>query len=216
MKLYSADLSPFAARARLAIYAKGCPVEIVPPPEGGLKSPEYLAINPIGKIPSLALDDGTVIPESQTIVEYLEEKFPETPLRPADPEGRAHVRLIERVVEVYIATPLVTLFGQMNPKTRDQAVVDAELANVEKGLSYLNLFMGEGPYAGGKGFTTADCEAMPFLFFVNLIGNSFGKPDIMKGHPKVTAYWEFISGQELGKKVTAEIMRGLAAFRPAA
>jgi len=191
-------------------------VENVPPPEGGLKSPEYLAINPIGKIPSLALDDGMVIPESQTIVEYLEEKFPQKPLRPSDPEGRAHVRLIERVVEVYIAGPLVVLFGQMNPKTRDQAVVEAELANVEKGLAYLNLFMGEGPYAGGETFTTADCEAMPFLFFVNMIGASLGKPDLMAGHPKVAAYWAFISEHELGKKAAAEIMRGLAAFRPAA
>lgn len=216
MKLYSADLSPFAARARLAIYAKGCPVEIVAPPAAGLKSPEYLAINPIGKVPALMLDDGRVIPESDTIVEYLEDRFPEKPLRPADPEGRARVRLIERVTEIYVGAPLGVLFGQMNPKTRDQAVVDDAVEKLEAGLAHLEGFISDGPYAAGETFTTADCQAIPMLFFVSLIGNAVGRPEIMAAHPKLTAYWAFISQQELGQKVSAELMRGLANFRPAA
>jgi glutathione S-transferase len=216
MKLYSADLSPFAARARLAIYAKGCPVEIVPPPEGGLKTPQYLAINPMGKVPALVLDDGTVIPESDTIVEYLEEVFTDHPLRPADPEGRAKVRLIERVIEIYIAGPLQVLFGQTSPKTRDQALTDASLEKLETGLGYLDGFLGEGPYAAGKAFTTADCEAIPILFFVNLLGPMFGRAELIAGHPKVAAYWEFIGQHELAQKVSGEMMRGLASFRPAA
>lgn len=214
MKLYSVDLSPFAARARLAIYAKGCPVEIVAPPAEGLKSPEYLAVNPIGKVPALVLDDGTVIPESDTIVEYLEDRFPENPLRPADAQGRAKVRLIERVCELYVGAPLGVLFGQMNPKTRDQAVVDEQVEKLAKGLEHLNLFLGEGPYAHGAALTTADCECLPKLFFVNLIGNAVGKGDLIAAHPKVGAYWTFISGQALGQKVVAELTRGLAAFRP--
>lgn len=216
MKLYSADLSPFAARVRLAIYAKGAPVDIVAPPADGLKSPQYLAINPIGKVPALVLDDGTVIPESDTIVEYLEDRFPQTPLRPADAEGRARVRLIERVTEIYVGAPLGVLFGQMNPKTRDQAVVDDAVGKLETGLEYLNVFLSEGPYAWGDSFTTADCELLPMLFFVSLIGNAVGRPGLMDAHGKVAAYWAFIAQHELGQKVSAELMRGLANFRPAA
>ena len=48
-----------AARPRVAIYAKNLPVEILAHPTD-LKSPEYLAINPMGKLPALVLDDGTV------------------------------------------------------------------------------------------------------------------------------------------------------------
>ena len=216
MKLYSADLSPFAARVRLAIYVKGCPVEIVAPPEGGLKSPAYLAINPMGKIPALVLDDGTVIPESDTIVEYLEEVFPDNPLRPADPEGRAKVRLVERVTEIYVSAPLQVLFGQMNPRTRDQAVTDAAMAKLETGLGYLNVFMAQGPYAAGEVFTTADCETIPMLFFVNLCAGAFDKPDLISAHGKVAAYWEFAQKQAVAQKVIAQMTRGLAAFRPAA
>lgn len=215
MKLYSADLSPFAARARLAIYAKGCPVEVVAPPEGGLKSPEYLAINPIGKVPALVLDDGTVIPESDTIVEYLEDRFPEVPLRPADAEGRAAVRLIERVTEIYVGAPLGVLFGQMNPKTRDQAKVDEALEKLEGGLAHLNVFMGGGPYAYEDSFTTADCELIPILFFVGLMGRTFER-DLIGPHGKIAGYWAFAAEQALTKKVVGELMRGLAAFRPAA
>ncbi len=96
MKLYSANLSPYSARARLAIYAKGLDVEIAPPP-GGLKSPEYLALNPMGKAPSLELADGTVIPESEIVVEYLEDAFPARPLRPAKPADAARARVLARL-----------------------------------------------------------------------------------------------------------------------
>ena len=51
MKLYSVDLSPYATRVRMAIHAKGLDIEIAPPPGGDLKSAEYLAVNPMGKVP---------------------------------------------------------------------------------------------------------------------------------------------------------------------
>ena len=52
MKLYSLDLSPYASRVRVSIYAKKLPIEIVAPPAAGIKSAEYLALNPMGKIPT--------------------------------------------------------------------------------------------------------------------------------------------------------------------
>ncbi len=111
MKLYSMDLSPFAARVRVAIYAKSLPVEIVPPPEGGTQSESYLALNPMGRVPVLAVGDGFTLPESDTIVEFLADAFPESGLRPATPEGKAQARLISRVAELYVMAPMQGLFG---------------------------------------------------------------------------------------------------------
>lgn len=214
MKLYSADLSPFACRVRLAIYAKGLDIAIVDPPEGGLKGEAYLAINPIGKIPALVLDDGTVIPESDTIVEYLEDAFPDRPLRPATPEGKAKARLVARVMEIYVGGPMGALFGQMNPKTRDAALVEAKLAELEKGMEWLNLFLEpNGANAVGDSFSTADCELIPMLTFVGLMARTFGRPDLISRHDKIAAYHAAISATELGQKGQAEIMRGLAALR---
>ncbi|MFZ3004976.1 MAG: glutathione S-transferase family protein, partial [Phenylobacterium sp.] len=146
MKLYSAELSPFAARPRVAIYAKTLPVEILAHPTD-LKSPEYLAINPMGKLPALVLDDGTVIPESDTIVEYLADAFPAANLRPAQPADIARGRLIARVAELYVMASGGALFGQMNPATRDAAVVEDSFTKLESGLEHLNVFMTEDTYA---------------------------------------------------------------------
>ena len=87
MKLYDVTLSPFAARCRVQIYAKGLDIARVDPP-GGLGSDAYKRINPTGKVPALELEDGSVLPESSVIAEYLEDRVPEPSLRPADPAAR--------------------------------------------------------------------------------------------------------------------------------
>ena len=48
MILYAVTLSPFAARVRLALRVKNLDYDLQPPPGGSTRSPEYLAINPIG------------------------------------------------------------------------------------------------------------------------------------------------------------------------
>ena len=83
MKLYNVYLSPFAARCRIQIYAKNLAVDLVEPP-GGLQSASYKAIAPIGKVPFLDAE-GFLLPESELICEYLEDRFPEPSLRPAAP-----------------------------------------------------------------------------------------------------------------------------------
>jgi glutathione S-transferase len=215
MKLYSAQLSPFAARVRLAIYAKSLPVEILPPPGGGTKSPEYLAVNPMGKLPALVLDDGTVIPESDTIVEYLADAFPEARLRAAKPADIARGRLLARMAELYVMAPGGALFGQMNPATRDPAAVDAAIAKTDDGLAHLNLFMTDDAYAVGDTITTADCALAPLLFFQGVFGQVFEKGDLLARHGKVAAYWRGVQKDPAVHRVLTEMKEGLAAFRGA-
>ena len=78
------------------------------------------------RLPVLVLDDGVSIPESETIVEYLEDAFPDPALRPHGAEAAARVRLIARVSELYVKGPLFALFGQLDPsKVRAQDVAIA-------------------------------------------------------------------------------------------
>ena len=212
MKLYSAELSPFAARPRVAIYAKNLPVEILAHP-ADLKSAEYLAINPMGKLPALVLDDGTVIPESDTIVEYLADAYPEAGLRPAKPADIARGRLIARVAELYVMASGGALFGQMNPATRDTAVVDDAFVKLESGLEHLNVFMTEDPYAVGDSLTTADCALVPMLMFVGVFGMVFRKGDLLAKHTKVAAYWSRVQTEPGAAKVLGEMQAALAARR---
>ena len=211
MKLYSADLSPFASRPRVAIYAKNLPVEVLPPAGGDTKSVEYLAINPMGRLPALVLDDGTVIPESDTIVEYLADAFPEAGLRPKAAKDIARGRLIARVTELYVMTPGAGLFGQMNPATRDAAVVDAAFAQLDKGLTDLNVIMTDDPFAVGDTVTTADCALAPIMFFVGVFGMAFQRGDLLAKHGKIAAYWGRARHEPGIAKVLGEMQAALAA-----
>ena len=97
MRLYDYFRSSAAYRLRIALNLKG-----VKPDErtfvhlrmGNQRAQDYLALNPQGLVPALALDDGHVLTQSLSIIEYLEETVPNPPLLPAQPEARARVRAI--------------------------------------------------------------------------------------------------------------------------
>jgi glutathione S-transferase len=90
VRLYDAPACPFCARVRIALAEKGLDVDSV---EIDLSNrpPWLYGLNPSGRVP--VLDDGFVLPESAVIMEYLEERYPEPALLPADPAARAEARL---------------------------------------------------------------------------------------------------------------------------
>src|SRR5580700_7932102 len=113
MKLYQTYASPFPTRVRLVIYAKRLAVEIIEPPgfhSSAESKGDYLRINPLGRVPTLVLDDGRVMPEAEVICEYLEDAFPEPALLPADAWGRSRVRLVSRLADFYLVQAMVPLF----------------------------------------------------------------------------------------------------------
>ena len=168
MKLYNLYLSNFATKSRLVIYEKGLNVEMAPIPGGELSSPEYAKINLLGKTPALEAD-GLLIPESEVINEYLEDKYPTPPLLPKSPEGRARVRILTRFHDLYLEPPLRALFGQMNPKTRDEKVVAEKVAEFKKRLDQLETMLADRGYACGADFTLADCAAAPALHYADVL-----------------------------------------------
>ena len=211
MRLYNFDVSPFAARCRLAIYRKGLDVEIAAVPEGGPRGAAYRALNPIGKVPALELDDGTVIPESEVIIDYLEERFPDPPLLPETPEARARVRLLSRLGGLYLMPPMGRLFGQMRAGTRDAAVVDTALVEVGTALDHLERFAspdsGDG-WIAGAAFTIADCALVPLLSVHHGLLPAFGKSEPLGGHPKLAGYWPRVLSDPIVAKVSAEMEAG--------
>lgn len=105
LALYHFDRSTAAQKVRLALAEKGLSWEsrIINP---GLDkreqhTPEYLALNPRGVVPTL-VHDGRVIRESQVILEYLEDAFPDPSLRPADPVRRAEMRVWTKLIDEHL------------------------------------------------------------------------------------------------------------------
>ena len=188
MKLYAIALSPYASRARLALKAKGLAFEQLPPPGGGTRSPEYLAINPVGKLPVLITDDGLTIVESETIVDFLDDRFPQPPLLPTDAAARAQARNAVRTQELYATPALFRLFKQLDPAVRNAAVVDAELEQLRNGLTLLQHFVDDAPFVAGGMLTKADCLVLPNLLLCATIGPMLGIADLIGEFPTLQSY----------------------------
>jgi glutathione S-transferase len=211
MKLYNMNLSNFATKSRIAIYDKGLNIEIAPVPGGNLKSPEYIKINPLGKIPALDAD-GMIIAESEVINEYLEDKFPSPPLLPKSPEGRARVRLFTRFHDLYLEPPLRALFGQLSPKSRDEKVVNERLTEFNQRLDQLESMLAPSGFASGPEFTLADCALAPTMFFANNMLPGFGAKPPLEGRPKLAAWWTHVQTRPSVKKALEEMAEALAAM----
>jgi len=188
MRLYSENYSPFSAPVRIAIYAKALDIEIVAPP-GGLRSAQYHVINPLGTIPCLMLDDGTRLPESSAIMEYLEEKFPSPRLLPVTPEARAQVRLVQRIGELHITTQTVELAQLPDAGARDETAAN-HLTKIVRGLAALQNILSGDDFAVGPHLTLADCQLAPALFRVPRAVGAFMNRDLIGAYPKVAQYIE--------------------------
>src|SRR2546426_10458867 len=108
MKLYGIWRSLATYRLRVPLEIKAIELEQIPMNllQGMQHSDDYKAVNPQSVVPVLTIDNGPPLFQSMAIVEYLEEAYPEPPLLPKDPRGRARVRGLAQIV-VSDAHPLV-------------------------------------------------------------------------------------------------------------
>lgn len=215
MKLLNSNVSPFAARVRLAIYAHDLPVEIAPSGQwlpNYEKSPAYLAVNPIGKVPTLILDDGSALPESAIILEYLADAFPAAGLRPSDARTAARARLCAQIVEHYVQMPAGPLFGQLFAGERDWKRIEGCISSMDEGLSHLDHFL-EGQGLPGS-VTLQECALVPFIyFFAEKLVSAFQMPAIVERHPRVAAYWDRAQTLPAVQKVLGEMRAAIGSSR---
>jgi glutathione S-transferase len=222
MKLYQTNASPFPTRVRLMLYAKGIEAEIIEPPgfhSSSESKGDYLKINPIGRVPTLVLDDGRALPESEVICEYLEDAFPEPALRPSDPWARARMRLLTRICDFYLVMAMVPLFNLSARSRRhwDPKVVDAAVGKVAEALGWLEGLIGEDGFAVGSALSWADGAIAPQLVLAGeWIPEVFGTPDPLPALPRLSAYWRAISGHEIVARLIAETRTAIAEQQAAA
>jgi glutathione S-transferase len=209
MKLYGGDLSPYVQRVKMQLAAKNINYTYAPPP-GGMKSEDYLAINPIGKVPCLVTESGMSLPESEVIVEYIEDAFSKPALRPRKPEERAQVRLVSRITDIYLAPAMSKLFGLMAP-TRDPAAMTAAMADINKALDILERTLSGKKHAVSNKFTLADCALAPLLFFIAKLTGVVGVKNVFKPYKKVSKYWKTREKDAITAKALDEMAASLKA-----
>ena len=149
MILYDAARCPYCARARIVLAEKGLGYETV---EIDLSDrPGWIyAKNPSGTVPVLEEDGGFVLPESLVIMEYLEERFPEPSLWPADPEERALGRLWLDRFDVRLGSDYYALRR-------------GEPSRLEERLCYLDAALEAQPYLSGRQYGLADIGYVPWI-----------------------------------------------------
>jgi glutathione S-transferase len=110
LELYHAGLTQASVKVRLTLKEKGLAYKshLLNIPDGDHLKPQYLAINPDGQVPAL-IHDGAVITETTVINEYLDDAFPDTPLKPADALGRARMRRWSQIVDEHLFHAIATI-----------------------------------------------------------------------------------------------------------
>jgi glutathione S-transferase len=149
MVLYDAARCPYCARVRILLAEKGLPYEPVEIDLGDRPAWLYEK-NPLGKVPVLEEDGGLVLPESEVIMEYLEERFPEPPLWPVDAAERALARLWlqrfdDRLGSDYYAR-----------RRGDDSRLDDR-------LSFLDATLESQPFLSGRAYGLADIGYVPWI-----------------------------------------------------
>jgi glutathione S-transferase len=188
LTLYLHPLSAFCHKALIAFYENGTPFT---PQVVNLGEPAstaaFKAIWPIGKFPVLRNEaTNHLIPESTTIIEYLDQHYPgKTRFIPDDPDLARRTRFRDRFCDLHIHTPMQKIVtDRIRPagKNDPHGVEDAK-RTLSAALDILNGAMASNTWVMGDNFTLADCAAAPALFYTDIV-----VAPLAGSHPNVDRY----------------------------
>jgi maleylacetoacetate isomerase len=171
VKLYSYFRSSAAYRVRIALNLKGIAYETIPihlVKDGGHnKRPEFRAVNPQMRVPTLVTPGGDLLIQSLAIIDYLDEIKPEPPLLPKNPIARAKARALAEIVacDIHPLNNIGSLRYLKNVMGQEQSAIDAWYHHwVVAGFEALEALIGGAPYACGKEVTLADLCLVPQVY----------------------------------------------------
>jgi len=197
IKLHDFKSSPNSQRVKVVLAEKNLTYEIVPVDlrKQEQKKPEYLKLNPYGKVPVLT-DDFTVLYESLIINEYLNEKYPNPPLMPKDPGGKAKARILIDYGMAHFDSAYQKLRMELmkDPKEQSQPIIDGAKSDLKKLLQRFEDEIGDQLYLMGD-FSLVDADLIPRFTRLEGFGvlpdpllPRFGKyMERMKARPSVKA-----------------------------
>lgn len=209
--LYGVAISNYYNKIKFALLEKNIPFteELLAPGQ----SEAVLSRSPLGKIPFIKTPDG-YLSESQAILEYLEDAFPETPLYPADAFQRGKCREFIQHIELNVELIARRLYGEaIFGGKASQETKDEVLAKVETGLTGLARLMTLSPYALGEQFSVADVVAWPHLQLVSFATQQIYGRDLVAEHiPGIAEYIKLIESRPHAQTVSKDRAAALEAF----
>jgi glutathione S-transferase len=187
MKIYDREGTPNAARIRIVLAAKKLEDRIefvsIDLINAEQKQTAFLAMNPVGKIPVLELDDGTFISESTAITEYLDNLDGDPKLTGRTPREKALIHMMQRRVEIMLLEPIDDYFHYGTPglgkRLRPWRMPDwlgaAEWgkrrgAVAVQNIPYFNEVLARHQFLAGETFSMADITLYAAFAFAEAVG----------------------------------------------
>lgn len=175
-RLFHVPLSPFCRKVRLVMGEKRLEVELVEE-RYWEQDPDFLRRNPAAKVPVLKMD-GKMMADSNAIVEYLEEKYPEPALMPRDPDGRYEVRRLVAWFDDKFHHEVTSklLYERVNRKLMgtgypDSSNVKAGAKAIKYHLDYMHWLLDHRRWLAGDVMTLADFTAAAHLSALDYISD---------------------------------------------
>jgi glutathione S-transferase len=211
LTLHGFAVSNYYNKVKLALLEKGVPFEekYVGVQE---KGEALLAASPLGKIPYIATERGTLC-ESQAILEFLEAAWPERPLLPRDPFAAAKVRELVAFLDWHLEIAARQLypcafFGAAPLSESNAARIRRDIEQKIAGFQRLARF---APYVAGDTFTMADCCAFANLPLVGMATKAiYGEDLLLAAGCDYKPYVKFIGERPAAQKVVADRKAALA------
>ncbi|MCQ8104056.1 glutathione S-transferase [Methylomonas sp. SURF-2] len=210
--LYGVAISNYYNKVKLALLEKNLAFaeETLPPAQ----SEAVLKRSPLGKIPFIKTAEG-YLSESQAILEYLEDAYPEAPsLYPDDVFERAKCREFIQHIELNVEQIARRIYseaifgGKVSRETKDEV-----LTKVENGLRGLARLMTLSPYALGEHFSAADVVAWPHLQLVGFATQQIYDRNLVAEHlPGIAEYMQLIESRPHAQLVGKDRAAALEAF----
>jgi len=168
LQIIGAPQSNYVWVVRMACEEKGVPYDLAP---ARPHSPEVDAIHPLGKIPVVRHGDVELC-ESKAITTYVDKAFRGPKLIPDDPRGAAEVEKWVSLVNTAVDPCMVRtyLLNYVFPKGADgqpdRAAIDGVLPIMQKLVDMLDKAVAKSGHLAGNGFTLADINLMPILYYI--------------------------------------------------
>jgi glutathione S-transferase len=167
MKLLGGIISPYTRKVRIVLAEKKIECEFesadVNPPENPVN-----AHNPLGKIPTLLMDDGTALFDSRVIVEFLDNVSPIARLIPEDNRERVAVRRWEALADGCLDAGLLVRYESVRPKKEQSAAWSSkQTGKLKRSLATIALELADKPWCHGDRYTLADIAVACCLGWVD-------------------------------------------------
>jgi glutathione S-transferase/RNA polymerase-associated protein len=211
LTLYGVAISPYVRKVKIALWEKGIPFESrVADPFLGILPDTFVAASPRLEVPVLVDDDLSIF-DSTIILEYLEDAYPNPPLRPAAPADRARARMLEEIADTQLEAAIWALgeirFFKRAVGAQAEHLTAAAQSAIGRHFDRLERELASRPYLSGLAFGTGDLALVPPVTAAAFFGMGPGS-----GHPRLSDWLRRMQERDSVQKDATDVLAAATSF----